>query len=76
MKKLIKEFLNAKYYDEGKKDIFDQKVLTRYYIDFKGTEIQDGYFYKRSKKEINRLKKEYGKNVGINELVECTLEVQ
>ncbi|MDU6995911.1 MAG: hypothetical protein E6356_13710 [Terrisporobacter othiniensis] len=76
MKKLIKEFPNAKYYNEGKKDILNQKVLTRYYIDFNGLETQDGYLYERSKKEINRLKKEYGKNVGVNEYIECTLEVQ
>lgn len=75
MKKLIKEFPNAKYYDEGKNDILNQKVITRYYVNFNGIEVQDGYLYKRTKKEINRLKKQYGKNVGINEYIECTLDV-
>ena len=53
MKKLIKEFkFIAKYYDEGMKDIFNQKILSRYAIDCDGNEIFTGYKYMRSKKEI------------------------
>ena len=74
MKKLIKEFKNvAKYYDEGKKDIFNKKVLTRYVV-ILDEEIQDGYVYKRTKREINEIKKERGKNVGVNEFVDCPTE--
>lgn len=75
MKKLIKEFKGvSKYYDEGIKDIWNKKVLTRYIIDSEDNEIQCGYMYKRTKTEISRLKKEYGKNVGVNEYVECPID--
>ena len=75
MKKLIKEYKNvSRYYDEGIKDIFNKKVLVRYIIDNEGNEIKDGYIYKRTKREINKLKKEYGKDVGINEYIDCPIE--
>lgn len=75
MKKLIKEFPNAKYYDEGKKDVLNQKVLTSYFINDVGEEIQNGYMYHRSKSEIKNLKKEYGSNVGIKEFTDCLIDV-
>ena len=70
MKKLIKDFGMIKYYDEGKKDIWDNKILTRY-VDVDGHKVQDGYMYKRTRTEINKLKKIHGKNVNIQEFAEC-----
>ena len=66
MGKLIKDFGEIKYYNEGKKDIWNNNILTRY-VDG----IQDGYIYKRTKTEINQLKKKHGKNVNIQEFYEC-----
>lgn len=71
---IVKDFGSIRYVDEGKKDELGQKVVSRY-VELEGEWQQDGYLYKRNKKDISKLKTIYGKGVGIQEFVECTLKV-
>lgn len=74
MKKLVKDFSFVRYYYEGKRDIWGNKVLTRYEIDSDGKEIEGGFVYKRNKGQIKMLQKEYGPNVGVQEFTHCPKE--
>lgn len=55
------------YHNE--KDMWGRKIYRAYCLD-----KFDGYRYKRTKSEINKLKKEFGKYVGIREWVDVPMD--